>query len=155
MVWVSQGTTYGKSPGKQLTRLPTKDRLNLRMEAIRVFETSANIYGPNRRIHPRILQFSSTSLTRKAQPLHVMNSQNINSQDINSYYTVMNSHDVFICPHSNYIVIYTNYTVINSHYIGMKSSYIVINSHYIHLIHYMVMNSHYVVTYSHSIQPTT
>jgi hypothetical protein len=46
------------------TRLPMKDRPSLKMEAISDFETKENIYGQNRRIHPRKLQFSSTSLTK-------------------------------------------------------------------------------------------
>jgi hypothetical protein len=111
MVWVSQSTTYGMPTGKQLTTLPMKDRLNMKMAVIRAFETSANIYWPNRRIHPRKLKFSSTSLTKKSTPPpHVMKSQDINSHDINLHYSYELPRCIYIPPFQLYSYIHELYS---------------------------------------------
>jgi len=92
---------------KQLTRLPMMYRLNLKTGAICAFETSANIYGQtgvyileNFNFLQRLWQKK-----KKSQTPHVMN-----SQDINSHYTVTNSHDVFTYPHPNYSYILQLYS---------------------------------------------
>ena len=107
MAWLSQGTTYDMSTNKTVNEasndVPTEpeDGGNMRLRNI------GKYLRPNRRIHPRKLQFSSTSLTKKkkSQTPHVMN-----SQDINSHYTVTNSHDVFTYPHPNYSYILQLYS---------------------------------------------